>query len=112
MKRPDQILYPNYTNKHHNYTERTASGKKLYLNRLVLVLMALKRLSEGRGSNRQLAGTRARWVTYHFASSTTQPSTVEGGLPNFMFQLIYITGRSAPKPDTDTKLKTLSITEQ
>ena len=56
-----------------------------------------------------------RWVTYDFACSTTQPSAVEGsdrwkyatdktgGLPNYTFQLIYIIGRSARKPDTDTE---------
>ena len=56
-----------------------------------------------------------RWVTYNFAWSTTQPSAVEGsdrqkyttnntgGLSNYVFQLIYITGQNAPKPDTDTK---------
>ena len=76
--------------------------------------MALKRLPEGRGSNRHLTGS-VRWVTYDFACSSTQPSAVEGsdrgkyatdnigGLPNYTCQLIYITGRSAPKPDTDTK---------
>ena len=96
--------------------------EKLYLDQLVLVLMAQS--SGGREGLEQTIGW-VRWATYDFACSTTQPSAVQasdgwkyvtyntGDLPNYTFQVIYnINGRSANKPDSDTKLKTLSITER
>ena len=107
-------MYSSLINNEASQLHRKNSFREKAVSKLTSSSFDGSKTSAGREGLKQTTGW-VRSVTYDFACSTTQPSAVEGsgrwkyatdntaGLPNYTFQLNYITGRSACKPDTDTK---------